>query len=96
MSEPIKANTIWDKARKAITIGEVIKKPIAVPIETNIAVTGDINIARNVGTWLAKVKDIGSSIILSGENNGIIMPIAHKSAAITILVTADDTFVRLK
>ena len=51
---------------------------------TNIAVCGDINIAKNIGTWLANVNDAGSSTILIGENIGIIIAIEHNIAEITI------------
>jgi len=35
-----------------------------------------MNIAMKIATWLAKVKEAGSITILTGENMGIINPIA--------------------
>ena len=59
------------------------EKPTVVPIVTKTATDGEINIAINIGTWLANVKEAGSKTILSGENIGITIPIAHKSAVNT-------------
>lgn len=54
-SAPIEAKIICDKARAKINGVVVIKKPIAVPIETNAATLGDINIAIITGTCEAIV-----------------------------------------
>ncbi|HCC35373.1 MAG TPA: hypothetical protein DEQ02_06960 [Ruminococcaceae bacterium] len=57
-----------------------IKNPSVVPTATPAAVTGEINIARKTGTWLASVNDAGSSLI-PGKTIGIMIPSAVKTAA---------------
>jgi len=52
------------------------KKPIAVPPATDTATAGEMNIAIKIATWLAKVNEAGSIIIFTGENMGMINPIA--------------------
>jgi len=42
---------------------------------------GEMNIAMNITTWLAKVNDAGSITILIGENMGIIKPTAISKPA---------------
>jgi len=82
---PNDANTICDAARSTTTIGNpASKNPVVVPRATTAAVAGEINIAINTATWLARVKDAGSMVIFIGETIGITIPIAHKSADITI------------
>ena len=82
---PKPEKTICDAARKTTTIGNPAKKnPAAVPAATNNAVAGEINIAIKIATWLARVNDAGSNVILRGDTMGITIPIAHKSADITI------------
>jgi len=78
--------TKWDRARKPTTGEKVIKKPTAVIIDVNAATAGDMNIAINIGTWLAKVNDAGSILILIGEYSGMIMPIALSNAAIVMVL----------
>lgn len=82
---PINANIICDAARNTITTGKpAIKNPVAVPNATKADVEGEINIDIKIATWLASVKDAGSSVILIGEIIGIIIPIAQKNADMTI------------
>lgn len=61
-----------------------MKNPTPVIAATEIATAGDINIAINTATWLAKVKDAGSINIFKGENIGMIIPTAHNIAATVI------------
>lgn len=83
---PIVANTMCDAARATMTGGKPAKKkPSVVPIVTNTADNGEMNIAKNIATWLANVKDAGSSDIFTGEKIGIRIPIAHNSAATVML-----------
>jgi len=49
------------------------------------AVNGEMNIAIKIATWLASVKDAGSSVILMGEIIGITMPNAQSKAEIDIV-----------
>jgi hypothetical protein len=82
MSEPTVANTMCDAARATTTGGKPARKnPSVVPMVTNTAVSGEINIAINIATWLASVNDAGSSTTLIGDTSGIKMPIAQSSAA---------------
>lgn len=75
---------LWLKALRTTINGKPPNKnPKVVPIATVKATVGDINIAINMGTWLAKVKEAGSKIILSGENIGMIIPIAQRRAVKT-------------
>jgi hypothetical protein len=62
----------------AMTGEVVMKNPIAEAIQVATATAGEIKIARKVGTWEARVKDIGSITIL-GNTIGIIMLIPHRS-----------------
>ncbi len=48
-----------------------------------------MNIAINIRNMLPNVNDAGSNNIFSGEYNGIMMPIAHRSAEMTIFETPD-------
>lgn len=85
---PINAKTICDKALSTTTIGNPpSKKPSAVPVDTIRATAGDMNMLKNIATWLANVKDAGSRMNLTGENIGIITPIAIKRAVIVIFCT---------
>ena len=61
-----------------------MKKPKVVPKATTKAIAGEINIAMNIATWLAKVNDAGSITILIGENIGMIKPIAISKPAMVI------------
>jgi hypothetical protein len=70
------------------------KKPKPVIIPTEMATTGDINIAIKIGTWLANVKDAGPIMIL-GKYIGIKIPIAHNNPAMTMVITLFNCFVIL-
>ena len=81
---PTHAKTKWLAARITMTIGNPPrKKPMVVPNATATATRGEINMAMKMATWLAKVKEAGSRMILKGENVGITMPTAIKTAAST-------------
>lgn len=83
--EPIIANTICVAARATTTGGKPAKKkPIVVPIDTNTAVRGDMNIAIKIATWLASVNVVKPSGIFIGDTIGIKIPTAHNSAAIVM------------
>jgi hypothetical protein len=43
-----------------------------------------MNIAIKIATWLARVNDAGSRVILRGDIMGIRIPIAHRRADTTI------------
>jgi hypothetical protein len=74
------ANTTWVDALSTTIMGKPPKKkPSVVPNATDTAMTGEINMAIKITTWLAKVKDAGSNTILTGENMGIISPIAIRN-----------------
>ena len=89
------AKTICDKALNTIMIGNPLnKKPNVVPKDTKVAILGEINIAINIGTWLAKVKDAGG-ITIFGKNIGIRIPKAHKSAAVTNSFAVSILFIHL-
>lgn len=62
VKDPIEAKIKCESALKTM-IGRkpAIKNPKLVMSATEIATVGDINIAINIGTWLANVKDAGSS-----------------------------------
>jgi hypothetical protein len=51
---------------------------MVVPKATAAAMSGEMNIAINIATWLANVNEAGSSMIFIGENIGIMMPTAIK------------------
>ncbi|OUP13310.1 hypothetical protein B5F35_04700 [Anaeromassilibacillus sp. An200] len=58
---------------------------------TMMADAGEINMAMKIGTWLAKVNDIGG-IQIFGINIGMMIPSAHKSAEMHIETTASFFF----
>jgi hypothetical protein len=87
INAPINANSKCDKALSTITGAKpATKKPSVDIIATKVATTGDINIAINIGTWLANVYDAGSTTIL-GKVIGINIPSAQRSADIVIIFT---------
>ena len=57
----------------------------AIGVQT--ATTGETNMAIKTAIWLPRVKDMGSSRILIGEMMGTIMPMAQRSAAITMVIS---------
>ena len=82
---PRATKTIWLRARSTTTRGKPDRKnPRVVPRQTTAATGREINMAKNRGTWLARVKDAGSMIIL-GQNMGITMPTAQSRAAMTMV-----------
>jgi hypothetical protein len=90
---PVVAKIKWLSARRTTTSGNpAIKNPKLEISATEIAISGDINIAIKIATWLASVKDAGSMIIF-GANIGIIIPIALKRPATQINITLFVDFV---
>jgi len=86
-SDPTRAKITWVAALKTTTTGKgPNKKPIVVPMATNTATAGDMNIAIKITTWLAKVNEAGSITILTGETIGIITPIAISKPDIAIFI----------
>jgi hypothetical protein len=84
---PINEKIMCVIALNTITIGKpATKKPSVDTDATKAATVGEINIAIITGTWLAKVNDAGSSLIL-GNVNGINIPKAHRSADTVIIFT---------
>ena len=54
-----------------------------------VVFAGEINIAIKMATWLARVKEAGSRMILTGENSGMTIPTAINipvSARLKVLV----------
>ncbi|MDF2486476.1 MAG: hypothetical protein K0R46_2644 [Herbinix sp.] len=87
MKAPKVAKIRWVNARRTTTSGKAaMKKPMLEIRATVIATKGEINIAINIATWLASVKDAGSMMIL-GANIGIAIPSALKSAATVMIFT---------
>jgi len=76
-NDPAKAKTICVAALNTTIVGKPPNKnPMVVPAATDTATAGDMNIAMKIATWLAKVNEAGSINTLTGENIGIINPIA--------------------
>ena len=74
---PMVAKMTWVSARSTTVSGKPpSRKPSVVPSATAAAIMGEMNIAIKTGTWLARVKEAGSIMILMGENIGITMPMA--------------------
>lgn len=84
---PISENIKCVEARNTIIIGKpAARKPSVDTDATKAATVGDINIAIITGTWLANVNEAGSSLIL-GNESGINIPKAHRSADMVIIFT---------
>ena len=63
--------TPWFEGRLAQCLADILDGSA-----TAAAIMGEMNIAIKTGTWLARVKEAGSIMILMGENIGITMPMA--------------------
>ena len=79
------AKSKWERALSVIIKGSPdIPNPIAEPITTITVMRGEINIARKIATWLAKVKEAGGMTILIGITSGITIASAVKKAVSVI------------
>ena len=61
-----------------------MKNPMVEPRTTITVMSGEMNMARKIATWLAKVKEAGGMTILIGITSGITMARAVKKAVSVI------------